>query len=214
MVSSIRCGWCWPGWRSPRCVTPSPGAILVIDQQSLDTMLFWLAGSLSASDATRLYPLLLPGAGLVVIAALFARQMNVLNAGEAIARGLGQNIARVRLIASVLVVAGCAVALAGNIGFVGLMVPHIVRQIFGSDLRRTLPACALLGAMLLLTADIAARLIIVPQEVPVGVMTALLGAPFFIMLAQRRGEPCGGNPVLRWGAFSRQSARADVFRWC
>lgn len=168
-------------------------AILVIDQQSLDTMLFWLAGSLSASDATRLYPLLLPGAGLVVIAVLFARQMNVLNAGEAIARGLGQNIARVRLIASVLVVglAGCAVALAGNIGFVGLMVPHIVRQVFGSDLRRTLPACALLGALLLLAADIAARLIIVPQEVPVGVMTALLGAPFFIMLAQRRGSHAG-----------------------
>jgi iron complex transport system permease protein len=85
--------------------------------------------------------------------------MNVLNAGEEIARGLGLNIALVRLLASVLVVglAGCAVALAGNIGFVGLIVPHIARQLFGSDLRQSLPASAVLGALLLLVADIAAR---------------------------------------------------------
>ncbi|MEN4757817.1 iron chelate uptake ABC transporter family permease subunit, partial [Pantoea agglomerans] len=91
-------------------------------------------------------------------------------------------------IASLLVVglAGNAVALAGSIGFVGLMVPHIARQLFGSDLRLMVPACALLGALLLLAADIVARVIILPQEVPVGVMTALMGAPFFIVLAQRR----------------------------
>ena len=84
--------------------------------------------------------------------------------------------------------AGCAVALAGNIGFVGLIVPHIARQLFGSDLRQSLPASAVFGALLLLGADIAARVVILPQEVPVGVMTALMGAPFFILLAQRRGN--------------------------
>lgn len=68
------------------------------------------------------------------------------------------------------------------------MVPHIARQLFGRDLRLMLPACALLGAVLLLAADIIARVIILPQEVPVGVMTALMGAPFFIVLAQRRGN--------------------------
>lgn len=168
-------------------------AILVVDQETLDTMLFWLAGSLAGNDLAQLYPLLFPGVLLVVAACLFAGQMNVLNAGEEIARGLGLNIALVRLLASVLVVglAGCAVALAGSIGFVGLIVPHIARQLFGSDLRQSLPASALLGALLLLVADIAARVVILPQEVPVGVMTALMGAPFFILLAQRRGEQAG-----------------------
>lgn len=127
---------------------------------------------------------------LVIAACLFAGQMGVLNAGEDVARGLGQNIARVRLLASIMVVglAGCAVALAGNIGFIGLIVPHIARQLFGSHLQRSLPACALLGALLLLAADILARVVILPQEVPVGVMTALMGAPFFILLAQRGGK--------------------------
>ncbi|XWJ89649.1 FecCD family ABC transporter permease [Phytobacter ursingii] len=168
-------------------------AILVVDQETLDTMLFWLAGSLAGNDLAQLYPLLIPGVLLMIAACLFAGQMNVLNAGEEIARGLGLNIALVRLLASVLVVglAGCAVALAGSIGFVGLIVPHIARQLFGSDLRRSLPASALLGALLLLVADIAARVVILPQEVPVGVMTALMGAPFFILLAQRRGEHAG-----------------------
>jgi iron complex transport system permease protein len=165
-------------------------AILVIDQETLDTMLFWLAGSLAGNDLPHIYAMLLPGTLLTVVACLAARQMNVLSAGEEIATGLGQNIVRVRLLTSLLVVglAGNAVALAGSIGFVGLIVPHIARQLFGSDLRLMLPACALLGALLLLTADIVARVIILPQEVPVGVITALMGAPFFIMLAQRRGH--------------------------
>ncbi|MCS3431802.1 iron ABC transporter permease [Klebsiella sp. BIGb0407] len=165
-------------------------AILVIDQESLDTMLFWLAGSLARSDGASIYPVLIFGGVLVILACMFAGQMSVLNAGEDIARGLGQNIARVRLLASIMVVglAGCAVALAGNIGFIGLIVPHIARQLFGSHLNRSLPACALLGALLLLAADILARIVILPQEVPVGVMTALMGAPFFILLAQRGGK--------------------------
>lgn len=165
-------------------------AILVIDQETLDTMLFWLAGSLAGNDMPHIYTMLLPGTLLIVVACLSAGQMNVLSAGDEIATGLGQNIGPVRLIASLLVVglAGNAVALAGSISFVGLIVPHIARQLFNSDLRLMLPACALLGALLLLTADIVARVMILPQEVPVGVMTALMGAPFFIVLAQRRGN--------------------------
>ncbi|KKY82333.1 siderophore ABC transporter permease [Enterobacter cloacae] len=168
-------------------------AILVIDQETLDTMLFWLAGSLAGHDLQHLYPMLLPGVLLMIVACLSAGQMSVLNTGEDIARGLGLNIALVRLVASIMVVglAGCAVALAGNIGFVGLIVPHIARQLFGSDLRQSLPACAMIGALLLLAADVAARVVILPQEVPVGVMTALMGAPFFILLAQRRGNHAG-----------------------
>ena len=76
-------------------------------------------------------------------------------------------------------------AIAGNIGFVGLIVPHIVRRVLSADHRWLLPGCAIFGATLLLLADVASRLLIVPQEVPVGAMTALLGAPFFIYLARR-----------------------------
>lgn len=81
--------------------------------------------------------------------------------------------------------------------------PHIARQLFGSDLRQSLPASAVLGALLLLVADIAARVVILPQEVPVGVMTALMGAPFFILLAQR-GETMPDSQLFRMGPFSRQ----------
>lgn len=165
-------------------------AILVMNQESLDTVLFWLAGSLTGNDLSTLMPALLASLAFLVPGLLIARQINVLNAGDEIARGLGQNIARTRLFASVLVVglAGCAVAIAGNIGFVGLIVPHIARRLFGADHRVLLPACALLGAILLLLADIAARVILLPQELPVGVMTALIGAPFFILLARRGGS--------------------------
>lgn len=165
-------------------------AILVMNQESLDTVLFWLAGSLTGNDLSTLVPAFSASIAFLLPGLLVARQINVLNAGDDIARGLGQNIARVRLLASVLVVglAGCAVAIAGNIGFVGLIVPHIARRLFGADHRVILPACALLGAILLLLADIVARVIMLPQELPVGVMTALIGAPFFILLARRGGS--------------------------
>ncbi|MFP1862108.1 FecCD family ABC transporter permease [Lonsdalea quercina] len=165
-------------------------AILVVSQEGLDTILFWLAGSVADRDLTMIRPLL---AGcLIALAAslLLAGQVNVLGAGEAIARGLGQRTGRIRLMMCVLVVvlAGSAVAMAGNIGFIGLVVPHIARRLFPVDQRWRLPGCALLGAALLLLADILARIVILPQEVPVGVMTALLGAPCFLSLLRRGGR--------------------------
>ncbi|MBV1786812.1 iron ABC transporter permease [Marinobacterium sp. D7] len=165
-------------------------ALLVTDQQGLDTVLFWLAGSLSERDLALVAPLLAGSLALLLVALLCASQVNVLNAGEEIATGLGQRLGLVRLLLSLLIVAlaGSAVALAGNIGFIGLMVPHMVRRWLSIDHRRLLPGCALVGAILLLLADIFARVAILPQEVPVGVMTALFGAPFFIILARRRGR--------------------------
>ena len=165
-------------------------AILVVSQEGLDTVLFWLAGSVADRDLTMVRPLL---AGcLIALAAslLLAGQVNVLGAGEAIARGLGQRTGLIRLMMCVLVVvlAGSAVAMAGNIGFIGLVVPHIARRLFPVDQRWRLPGCALLGAALLLLADILARVVIMPQEVPVGVMTALLGAPCFLSLLRRGGQ--------------------------
>ncbi|SDO55759.1 iron complex transport system permease protein [Pseudomonas arsenicoxydans] len=165
-------------------------ALLVVNQDGLDTVLFWLAGSLTERSLSVAAPLLLCGVLGLFGAMLLAGQVNVLNAGEEIATGLGQRTGLIRLLMSVLVVclAGSAVALAGSIGFIGLLVPHMVRKGLSIDHRWLLPGCALLGAIVLLLADTLARVLILPQEVPVGVMTALFGAPFFILLARRGGR--------------------------
>jgi iron complex transport system permease protein len=165
-------------------------ALLVVNQDGLDTVLFWLAGSLTERSLAPAAPLLICSSLALLGALLLAGQVNVLNAGEEIATGLGQRTGLIRLLMSVLIVclAGSAVALAGSIGFIGLLVPHMVRKGLSVDHRWLLPGCALVGATLLLLADTLARVVILPQEVPVGVMTALFGAPFFIMLARRGGR--------------------------
>ncbi|VVO04927.1 FecCD family ABC transporter permease [Pseudomonas fluorescens] len=165
-------------------------ALLVVNQDGLDTVLFWMAGSLTERSLSTAAPLLLCAVLGLSGALLLGGQVNVLNAGEEIATGLGQRTGLIRLLMSVLVIclAGSAVALAGSIGFIGLLVPHMVRKGLSIDHRWLLPGCALLGAILLLLADTLSRVLILPQEVPVGVMTALFGAPFFIMLARREGR--------------------------
>ncbi|CDG17669.1 FecCD family ABC transporter permease [Xenorhabdus doucetiae] len=165
-------------------------AWLVVDQEGLDTVLFWLAGSLNERSLQAAAPLMLSCLPALLVALGLGRQINVLNTGEELATGLGQNIAIIRLVVSVLIVwlAGCAVALAGSIGFIGLVVPHMARRLISIDHRWLLPGGALLGALLLVLADILARVVILPQEVPVGVMTALFGAPFFIALARKGGR--------------------------
>ncbi|MBA0164022.1 iron ABC transporter permease [Pectobacterium versatile] len=162
-------------------------ALLVINQDGLDSMLFWLAGSVSGRSLSMLLPLLPYFFIALFLALLLARHLNILAAGDEIAKGLGQRTALVRALSGLCVIglAGGAVAIAGNIGFVGLIVPHIVRRVLSADHRWLLPGCAIFGATLLLLADVVSRLLIVPQEVPVGAMTALLGAPFFIYLARR-----------------------------
>ncbi|MCU5775483.1 iron ABC transporter permease [Erwiniaceae bacterium BAC15a-03b] len=162
-------------------------AMLVIDQEGLDTVLFWLAGSLSERSLQQALPLLLLCLTGITAATALAGQVNVLNAGDEIATGLGQRTGLIRLLISVVIIvlAGSAVAMAGSIGFIGLVVPHMVRKGLSIDHRWLVPGSALAGASLLLLADSLARVVILPQEVPVGVMTALFGAPFFIMLARR-----------------------------
>ena len=165
-------------------------ALLVVNQEGLDSVLFWLAGSLTERSLTTAAPLLLCSLCALLGALLLAGQVNVLNAGEEIATGLGQRTGLIRLLLSVLIIclAGSAVALAGSIGFIGLLVPHMVRKGLSIDHRWLLPGCALVGAVVLLLADMLSRVLILPQEVPVGVMTALFGAPFFILLAPRGGR--------------------------
>ncbi|WP_250125263.1 iron ABC transporter permease [Chroococcidiopsis sp. CCMEE 29] len=163
-------------------------AILIVSQRTLDEIRFWLAGSVAGRDFT-LFLQVLPYivVGLVVAFAL-GRQITTLNLGEDVAKGLGQRTAWVKAIAALAVVllVGSSVAVAGPIWFIGLVVPHIVRFFIGVDYRWVLPYAAIVGAILLLIADIGARLLIAPQELPVGVMTAIVGAPFFIYLARSK----------------------------
>lgn len=161
-------------------------AILIQDQETLDQIRFWTAGSLAGREMPLLRqtaPIVLAG---IVGSLLISRQITTISLGEDVAKGLGQNTLLVKVIAAVMVVllAGGSVALAGPIGFVGLIIPHIARFIAGVDYRWIIPYSALLGAVLVTVADVAARIALRPQELPVGIMMAVLGAPFFIYLAR------------------------------
>ncbi len=162
--------------------------LLIIDRQSFESVLYWLAGSVSGRELSLVVPLL-PLFGIaLLLCTLLVRHANALLLGDDMAEGLGMRAGTIKLLLglAVILLAGSSVALAGMIGFVGLIVPHMARGIFGVDHRWLLPACALLGASLLLLADVASRFLMAPQDVPVGVMTALIGTPFFIYLARRK----------------------------
>ena len=157
-------------------------------QAQLRGLLFWLAGDLSAADSPA--PALVALVAVVAVAMPLARELNVLLRGPTIAAALGVRVAplrrRVYLLASLA--SAVAVTTAGSIGFIGLLVPHALRLLLGNDQRVLLPACALAGGMLLVAADTAARTVVAPQQLPVGVLTALLGVPGFLWLLARRGR--------------------------
>jgi iron complex transport system permease protein len=161
-------------------------AILIQDQETLERIRFWTAGSLAGRDM----PIIVQTLPFIAVgllgALLISRQITTISLGEDIATGLGQNTVLIKGAAAVLVVllAGGAVALAGPIGFVGLVIPHIARFIAGADYRWIIPYSAVLGSLLVTLADVAARIILRPQELPVGIMMAFVGAPFFIYLAR------------------------------
>ncbi|SEG69818.1 FecCD family ABC transporter permease [Marinobacterium lutimaris] len=158
--------------------------------QDLRSLSLWQMGSLTASSNTGL---LLSLAALLLTSLQFQRRAAALNAlllGEAEARHLGIQVERLKLelILLTAVAVGIAVANTGVIGFVGLVVPHIVRMLVGPDHKRLLPLSAVCGALMLLLADTLARVLVPPAEIPVGIITALIGAPFFLFLLvkQRR----------------------------
>ncbi|MBQ1074771.1 iron ABC transporter permease [Micromonospora sp. C31] len=150
-------------------------------------IMFWLLGSVAGARWEQLHV-----AGVVVLAAtllltMYARQFNALVTGDESATALGIDVKRLRLVAIVLtsLVAGVLIAVAGGIGFVGLMVPHLVRLAFGVDHRRVLPLAALVGAVYLVVVDLLCRTVDPPNELPLNILTALFGAPFFIWLMRR-----------------------------
>lgn len=162
--------------------------ILILSQRTLEDIRFWLAGSLAGQDLANILPVLPYIAVGLTSSLLLGRQLTLLALGEDVAQGLGLQTAWVKVAAAAVVVllAGSAVALAGPIGFVGLVIPHVVRFGVGVDYRWILPYAMLAGGLFLSVADTAARLIIRPQELPVGIMTTVIGAPFFIYLARSR----------------------------
>lgn len=157
------------------------------DDATLRTLTFWNLGSLNGASYPRLWPLLLI---TLLVACWLPRRVNALNAlllGESEARHLGFDVERlkVELILCTALGVGAAVAAAGMIGFIGLVVPHLLRLIVGPDHRVLLPASMFGGAILLLLADLIARLALAPAELPIGIVTALIGAPFFLYLLIR-----------------------------
>ncbi|ADZ89683.1 ABC-type transporter, integral membrane subunit [Marinomonas mediterranea MMB-1] len=161
--------------------------ILVLGQEGLDSVLFWMAGSVSGRSLDAVGQVL-PYTCLFMFAAILCSpHINVLLSGDDIAKGLGQNTLLIKTLLSTLIIglAGIAVSLAGNIGFIGLIVPHMVRAFTGNDHRSLIPLSALWGAILLMLADIIGRFVIAPEELPIGVLTAILGVPFFIYLARK-----------------------------
>ncbi|WP_324274801.1 iron ABC transporter permease [Blastococcus brunescens] len=163
-------------------------AVLVSDQQTLDSFRFWVVGALAGRDADvawQVAPFIVLG---LLLAVVNAPALNLLGLGEDVARGLGQRIwlARAVGLASITLLAGAATAACGPIAFVGLVVPHAVRAVTGPDHRWLVPCSALAGAVLLLAADVIGRVVARPGELQVGIVLALIGAPFFIALVRRR----------------------------
>ncbi|NCB95451.1 MAG: iron ABC transporter permease [Negativicutes bacterium] len=163
--------------------------MLVVFFEVAQDLSYWTAGGISGIRMEQVF-LVLPWTMIgLLIAISISKSVTLLSFGEEVAIGLGSNLDRVRAFAgvTVLILSGSAVALAGPIGFVGLITPHIVRKMVGIDYRRVIPFSALVGTVIVVVADVLTRLVNPPYETPLGAITAIIGVPFFIYLANRRG---------------------------
>jgi iron complex transport system permease protein len=153
----------------------------------LHNVTFWLSGSLAGAKWGYLT---LPFCAIIicmVILLIHHRALNALLMGDETAGTLGFNVGGLQkmLVLAASLMAGTTIAVSGSIGFVGLMVPHITRLLIGSDHKRVLPVCALIGGIMVVWVDVAARMVIAPEELPLGILTAVFGGPFFIWLLKR-----------------------------
>ncbi|HEY3560436.1 MAG TPA: iron chelate uptake ABC transporter family permease subunit [Kribbella sp.] len=163
-------------------------ALLIGDVDTFDQFRFWSVGSFAGRGpdiAEQVAPFILVG---IVLSLFCGRVLNALSLGDDVAKSLGQRVGLARAFVAVVVVllCGAATAAAGPIGFVGLTIPHVARLVTGPDYRWILPYSALLAPILLLGSDVIGRVVALPGELQVGIVTAVLGAPFFIMLVRRR----------------------------
>ena len=161
--------------------------LMVAKAQDVSLVVFWLMGSVADRGWLAVWVLGAPVLLGLAVTYVFSRELNVLLMGEETAHHLGVDVERTKLILLVLssVLAACCVAISGMIGFVGLIVPHLMRLLVGADHRTLLPAAALGGAALLVIADVVARTVAAPVEIPIGIVTSILGCPFFLFLLHR-----------------------------
>ena len=162
-------------------------AVLILDEQTLLAMRTWLAGDLAGINVQTLRSALWAATAGFVLAIGLSPSLNMLALGDRMAQGLGVSLLKTRLLAllAIALLCGAAVSIAGPIGFIGLVVPQLIRRLVSVDLRVMVPLSALCGALVLLLADIAARTLFTPWELATGIMTALVGAPVFIFMASR-----------------------------
>lgn len=165
----------------------SMATIIALLTNKSQNLAFWISGGFRAVTWESV-KLLVSVGGITAIVALFlAPKINIVSLGEDVCIGLGQNPTRIRMYTLLLIIPMCAVcvAVAGNISFVGLIVPHILRKIIGQDYRRLMPLSFLLGATVVIWSDILARLVNQPYETPVGLFTSLVGVPLFIWMVRK-----------------------------
>ncbi len=162
--------------------------LIISSGEKMHGIVFWLMGSFSLSqwtDVKTVLPYIIVGTGVIL---LYARPLNVMQLDEEQAQQLGISVEKLKLVllAAATLITAAAVSFVGTIGFVGIIIPHAVRLIWGADHRFLLPLSVLSGAVFLIVADIVARTILAPTEIPIGVITAFCGAPFFLYLLRRR----------------------------
>ncbi|MES4903562.1 MULTISPECIES: iron ABC transporter permease [unclassified Streptomyces] len=160
---------------------------LLATPTELRTVMFWMLGSVAGAQWDQLPTVTVVVLTGTAVLTLYGRQLNALLAGDESATALGVDVHRLRAVLLMVsaLLTGTVIAVAGGIGFVGLMIPHLVRLTVGADHRRLLPVTALLGAVYLVVVDLLSRTLTRPNELPLGILTALLGAPFFLWLLRR-----------------------------
>lgn len=164
--------------------------IFLGDQRAAHSVVFWMLGGLGLARWEQLWIPATVVTGGIIWLYWQGHRMNALLMGEETATSLGVDVNRFRLFLMIAcaLMAGVLVALTGAIGFVGLMIPHIVRMLVGGDNRRLIPAAALVGAIFLVWVDVLARIVLAPQELPIGIITAAVGSAFFLWLMRRKAD--------------------------
>lgn len=161
--------------------------ILFKEQKTMEEVMFWLTGSVEGRSMEAVINIIPYLAVAWLLCFLIAGKLNIFSLGEEMAKGLGLNteFLKLQMILLTVVLAGASVAVAGPIGLVGLIIPHLTKSLVGSEFRWTIPYSLVLGAIFLLLSDIGARFIVYPKEIPVGALTAIIGTPFFIYMARK-----------------------------
>ncbi|MDR1262682.1 MAG: iron ABC transporter permease [Oscillospiraceae bacterium] len=162
--------------------------LMLMNSENLQGVLAWMNGSLNAKSWGQARVMMAYGAVGLTMAALSVKNLNALQMGDEIAQSLGVHVGRVRLILTGIsaFLAASTVSVAGIIGFVGLIVPHVARMVVGANHKRMLPVAMLLGACVVLLADLVGRTIVAPVEIPVGIVMSIFGGPFFLYLLRHR----------------------------